>query len=100
MLDTVIVTDGVGVVLTANGAFGDRRLSVTAWNVEYVNGLAEAGKPASKCGSQFLPFFDGQAKMTGSRSQVRMVQIIGFDAGFHERPHQRAEHVRIVVDAA
>ena len=37
--------------------------------------------------------------MRGARRQIAMVQVIGLDPALDEGAHQRAEHLRRIVDA-
>ena len=49
---------------------------------------------------QRLPVLDAGAQMRGPGREVAMMQVVGLDAVLDERAHQRAERIRIVIDAA
>jgi len=75
----------------------NRRLSVAAGNIEHIIRLAQARDAASQTAHQFLPLCDRGAQMRGSRRQIAMVQVIGFDPAFDESPHQGFERCGIVA---
>ncbi|GCC46807.1 hypothetical protein chiPu_0030895, partial [Chiloscyllium punctatum] len=55
----------------------DRRLAVTAGNVEHVIRLTKSGDAPAQGPHQLLPGFDRGAQMRGAGRKVAMVQIIG-----------------------
>ena len=49
---------------------------------------------------QILALRDGGAQMRRARRKIGVVQVIGLDPALDERPHQRAERLGVIVDAA
>src|SRR5690606_31950239 len=80
-------------------AWPQRSLARTAWNIEHIHRLTEAGEPAAQAPHDILPLGDGGAQMRRAWRQIAVVQVIGFDPAGDERPHERAERFGIVVDA-
>src|SRR5258708_29379167 len=77
----------------------DRRLAVTAGNVDDVIRLAQSGDPSPQGTHQFLPMLERGTQVRRAGREVAVMQVIGFYAAFDERPHQRFQHRGVVIDA-
>src|ERR1700743_18249 len=78
----------------------DRRLAVTAGNIEYELRLAQSGYPASQRRHQLLAARQRGAQMRRATRAVAMMQIIRLYPPFNQGSHQRLERRGIVIDAA
>src|SRR5258705_7410556 len=78
----------------------DRCLAVAARNIDHVIGLAQSGDPPPQGTHQFLPVLERGAQMGRAGREVAVMQVIGLDAAFDERPHQRFESRCVVIDTA
>ena len=75
----------------------DRRLAVTAGNIEHIGWLAQPRESPPQTTHKGLSLGDVGAQMRGAGGKIGMVQVIGLDASFDHCPHQGAEYVRIVI---
>ncbi|EGE58736.1 hypothetical protein RHECNPAF_280035 [Rhizobium etli CNPAF512] len=100
MFPAAIVRDGItSVPCCPDNAFADDGLAVTARDIEDIGRLAKPGNPSAQRRDDPLPLVDRQSEVAGAGREIRMVQVIGFDADLDEGLHQLGKHVGIVIDA-
>src|SRR5262245_199646 len=81
-------------------ARADWRLAVTARNVEHVGWLAQPGIAAAQGAHHRLALANAGAEMPGAGRKIAMMQVVRLDAALDEGPHQLAQGLGIVIDAA
>src|SRR6202521_3486696 len=69
----------------------DRRLAVTARNVEHVGRLRQARQAPAQLAHQALAGLDRGAEMRGAGREIAMMQIIGLDPALDEGAHEAGE---------
>src|SRR5436309_2516526 len=77
----------------------DRRLAVTARNVDDVIRLAQSGDASPQGTHQLLAVLERGAQMRRAGREVAVVQVIGFYPAFDKGAHQRLQRSGIVIDA-
>ncbi len=81
-------------------SWSDRRLAMSARDVEHVARLAKPGQPAMERPHQSLAVLDGGAPMRGARSEIAVVEIVRLHAALDQGAHEITQASRIVVHAA
>ena len=78
----------------------DRRLAVTARNVDDVIRLTQSRDPSPQSTHQLLAVLERGAQMRRAGREVAVVQVIGFYPAFNKGAHQRLQRPGIVIDSA